>query len=476
MSQNNTVKSNFIMNFILTASAFIFPLITFPYVSRILLPIGTGKVAFITSAISYFTMISMLGIPTYGIRACAQVRDNKLELSRIVHEIFFINLIMTILVYSIFFLCLFTVPQFRQEKDLYLICGSTMFFNLLGMEWLYKALEEYRYITIRSISFKFISVLLMFLLIHKQEDYIYYGAITVLAGVGSNIINFINVKRYIIIGFIGPYNFRRHLTPIFTFFILTIAATIYTNLDIVMLGFMKSSLDVGYYNSSVKIKNILTSLVTSLSTVLLPRISYYVEKNQKNKYMNLAAKAFQFTIIIALPLCIYFSVMAKESILFLSGEAFLESVKPMQIMMPTILFIGLTNIMGIQLLVPLGKERLVVYSTCVGALIDVILNILLIPQLSSSGAAIGTLAAEFFVLMIQVYFIRKHINELIRNIQLNKIIISIIFSSFFLILTKDIETGILLIDLIITAISFFGIYGLFLIFILHYQFNSDRIR
>ena len=162
MNFQTSIKKNFIMNVILTASSLIFPLITFPYVSRILLPEGTGRVAFVLSSISYFSMVASLGIPTYGIRACAQVRDDQEKLSQTVQEIFIINACMTGLVYIAYFLSILMVEHLRQEKALFFLCGSTLFFNLIGMEWLYKALEQYQYITVRSLIFKAISVVLIF--------------------------------------------------------------------------------------------------------------------------------------------------------------------------------------------------------------------------------------------------------------------------------------------------------------------------
>lgn len=473
MFRKNSLKTNFIMNAVLTASSFIFPIITFPYVSRVLLPVGMGKITFITSITAYFSMAAMLGIPTYGIRACSRVRDNTTELSKTVHEIFFINLIMTIFVYAVFFICLIAIPQFRQENVLYIICGSSILFNLLGIEWLYKALEEYQYITVRSILFKFLSVILMLALIRNQKDYVIYGAITVFANVGSNIINFFNVRKYIKFGYIGPYNYARHLKPIFTFFALTVTTTIYTNMDIIMLGFMKGDLEVGYYSSAIKIKAILVTLVTSLSTVLLPRVSYYVEKKLKNEIMDLTGKALQFVILISLPLCIYFLIMAEKSILFLSGAAFLGSVQPMQIIMPTIIFIGITNIIGIQLLVPLGKEHLVLYSTCIGALVDIVLNALFIPRLAASGAAIGTLVAEFVVLIIQLFFIRNDFIHVMKKLQLYKILISLLAASFSMLLIRNINTGLIFTDLLFTSVIFFGIYAFFIALIFHYKFSSS---
>ncbi|MBS4968468.1 MAG: oligosaccharide flippase family protein, partial [Lachnospiraceae bacterium] len=188
MARIKSVKFNFIMNSILTASAMIFPIITYPYVSRILQPEGIGTVSFANSVITYFSMFAQLGVPMYGIRACAKVRDDKEKLTRTVQEIMMINMITCLVVYIAFFCSLYFVPQFRQEKILYLIMGSLILFNTVGVEWLYKGLEQYSYITVRSIVFKFIALLAMFLLVHEKEDYVIYGGITIFAAAGSNVL------------------------------------------------------------------------------------------------------------------------------------------------------------------------------------------------------------------------------------------------------------------------------------------------
>ena len=184
-----SIKINFVMNSILTMSSFIFPLITFPYVSRILLPSGIGKVSLATSVITYFTMFAQLGIPTYGIRACAKVRDNRRELTKVSQELLIISIIMSAISYMILFILLFSVPKFRCEKELYVILSFTILLTAIGMEWLYKALEQYTYITMRSVIFKFIALIAMFFLVHKQTDYVVYGGITIFAASASNILN-----------------------------------------------------------------------------------------------------------------------------------------------------------------------------------------------------------------------------------------------------------------------------------------------
>lgn len=173
MKKSKSIKLNFIMNVILTMSSFIFPLITFPYVSRILLPEGTGKVSFATSLISYFSMFAQLGIPTYGIRACAKVRDDKEELTRTTQELVIINFVMSVISYTVLAVALMLVPRLREERALYIIVSLTIAFNVIGMEWMYKALEQYTYITIRSIIFKFVALIVMFVFVHQKSDYIF---------------------------------------------------------------------------------------------------------------------------------------------------------------------------------------------------------------------------------------------------------------------------------------------------------------
>lgn len=462
MYKQKSLKFNFIMNSLLTMSQFIFPLITFPYISRILLPSGTGKVSFATSFISYFSMFAQLGIPTYGIRACAKVRENREELTRTTQELLSINIVMDLISYGVLTIALLFVQRLQQDRNLYVVVSVTIFLTSIGMEWLYKALEQYTYITVRSIIFKFIALIAMFLLIHKQEDYVIYGGISILASSASNIFNFINARRYIDIKPIGNYNFRRHLKPILVFFAMSCATTIYTNLDTVMLGFLATDMDVGYYNAAIKIKTILVSIVTSLGTVLLPRASYNIEHGLMDSFWKISKKAINFVFIIAIPLTLYFFFFAKEGICFLSGSAYAGSIIPMQLTMPTLLFIGLSNILGIQILVPLGKEKIVLYSEIAGAIVDTIINALLIPKFTSAGAAIGTLVAEFVVLIVQYYALRNEVGKIFKSIHYLRIIFALALSSTVSLWIKLLELGNFL-TLLTSAILFFGVYGLFLL-------------
>lgn len=454
-----SIKLNFIMNFLLTASSILFPLITFPYVSRVLGPTGTGNVTMGTSVVSYFTMVAMLGVPTYGVRACASVRDNKVELSKIVQELLIINIIMMLIAYIAFFITIFCVPSFRIMKTLYLMSSIAIVMNVIGVNWLYQGLEQYSYITFISLVFKVVALVLMFALVHKADDYIWYALITVIGGFGSSIFNFIRLRKLILLKPFQHYDFKRHIRPMFTFFAMTVATTVYTNLDVVMLGLMKSNYDVGLYNAAVKIKLIMVSLVTSLGTVLLPRISYYYEQNQVKEFHNLISKVFSFVLLFAIPCCLYLMVFAKDTILFLSGKEFLEAVPAVIIITPTILLIGLSNITGIQVLVPTGKESLVLRSVVCGAVVDFVLNLMMIPKFGAAGAAFGTLAAELVVLIVQCVYLKALLNQIKTTIEWRCLFESLVPALLILIGTYYLPIESVFFRLLISGCLFFLVYG-----------------
>lgn len=458
MKKQKSITFNFVMNVILSMSSFIFPLITFPYVSRVLLPDGTGKVSFATSVITYFAMFAQLGIPTYGIRACAKVRDDRKKLSKTVQELFCINLLMTVVAYIAFGIALLTVPRLQQDKTLFVIISLTMIFNAIGMEWLYKALEQYTYITVRSIVFKFVALIAMFVFVRQKADYVVYGAITILASSASNIFNFINIHKYVDMEVSEKLQIKKHLKPVLVFFAMSCATTIYTHLDTVMLGFMKTDTDVGYYNAAVKIKTILVTVVTSLGTVLLPRVSYYIEKGMMEEFWKTARKAMNFVVMFSVPLFIFFILFAREGVYFLSGNAFEGAVIPMQIIMPTLLFIGMTNIMGIQMLVPMGKEKFVLYSEIAGAIVDLVLNMILIPRYAAAGAAIGTMAAEIVVWIVQLYFMRENVRILYTGKSYLTVVILAILGAICVFPVKKTEFSPML-TLVLSAVIYFGIYA-----------------
>lgn len=463
--KQHSVKYNFLMNFILSASQFLFPMITFPYISRVLLAEGNGKVTFAASVANYFLMAASLGIPTYGIRACAQVRDRRDELSKTAQEILLINFITTVLVTVTYLICIVAVPRFRADKTLFLVNGINIVLNMVGMNWLFQALEQYDYITFRSLAFKVISIILMFAAVHEETDYVIYGGITVFAAAGSNLLNLVRARQYIDFRWMGGYHLKRHMKPILILFAQSLAISIYTNLDTVMLGFLKTDTDVGYYNAAVKIKSILVSLVTSLGNVLLPRMSYYAKERKKREFMDTMGMALNFTMLMSIPLAVYFCMFSTESIRFLAGGGYEGAIRAMEIITVSIVPIGVTGVLGIQVLTAIEKEKYVLYSVITGAVVDFILNSLWIPAHGAAGAAFATVIAEFAVLVVQLVFTRELVWKIKRNLRGHKYLLLVILAGVAAYGVKRLGIQSNFMVLVVSAVVFYGIYGVGLLWI-----------
>ncbi len=474
-SNSPSITWNFIMNSIFTVSSILFPLISFPYVSRILGPEKIGSVSFANSIVAYFLIIAQLGIPVYGVKACAQVRDDKETLSRVFSEIFCLNLIACLVAHIAFFAAVIFIPRMADLKLLFLIAGSSILLNMIGVQWFYQGLEKYSFITTCSVIFRVISLVLMFLLIKNPDDAAIYAGLHVLSTYGYCILTFIFLHRYVKIPKLSTLNLKQHLRPIFSFFAMSVSITVYTNLDTAMLGFMKSDLDVGYYTTAVRVKSLLVTFLSSLGTVLLPRTSFYLEKGLKEEAERLSKNALHFIFMLSLPMCVYFMLFSKETVMIIAGSEYIASITPMILIMPTLVFIGLTNIMGMQMLVPAGKEQTVMYSTIAGAIVDVILNLILIPRLASTGAALGTVAAELTVLIVQYTVLKKDYLFMSDKIKKAPFIAGLIISSMCALPVKLLSLNAFL-TMIMSAVIFFGVYVIVLIIIKEPMMKSARIQ
>ena len=284
------------------------------------------------------------------------------------------------------------------------------------------------------------------------------GLVCVIASSGSFIWNFLAVQKHLCVKPKRKYDLSRHKKPILIFFAMTCATTIYTNLDNVMLGFMTNDASVGIYSAAVNIRNILVAVVTSLGAVLLPRASYYIEHKKDDAFYEISAKACHFVVLLAVPLWVYFTVYARLGILFLSGEAYLEATTSIRLLMPTLLMIGLTNIMGIQMLVPLGREKAVLYSVLAGAVTDLVLNTALIPVYREVGAAIGTLAAEIVVFVFQYRILSDRLSAVFRKTAYWKILAALVIASAASFRLASLPYSYLLL-LVLTAVVFMAVYG-----------------
>ena len=406
-----SVKANYLFNLINSASQLLFPLITFPYASRIMMADGIGQVNFFQSIISYISLFTCLGIPMYAIREVAKVRDNPEKMTRITDEILLLHAFLTLLGYMAVAVICLTVTKVQTDIPLFLLLSATIFFTAIGCEWFYQGIEDFKYVAIRGLLVKLLSVVLLFLFVKTKEDILWYGAYTVLGVLGGNIFNFIRLRKYLhrdVIDFRALHPLR-HLKPALHVFALNVVISIYLQLNNVLLGFMKDAEAVGYFTAATKIMMITMSISSSLGAVIMPRTSNLIAEGRMDEFRILIQKSYDFVLALAMPLTVGLIFTSPSIILLLSGEGFAPAVLTSQIVASNILMVGLSGVMGIQVLYPLGKINIVILCTLIGAAVNVFFNVLLIPRYGHNGTAVAYMLAEVAVTVSMFLIGRKYI-------------------------------------------------------------------
>lgn len=456
-----SIKNNFLLNLSTTITGLLFPLITFPYASRILMADGIGQVQFFQSIIDYVSLCTALGIPLYAVREIARIRDNKELRSRTTIEILLLHAILTLVGYIVVFILAKTVAKIEIDASLFFLLSTTLFFNTIGVAWFYQAIEDFKYITLRSLFVRILSLVALFIFVKTKQDLFYYAGILVIGTVGNNIFNFFRLRKYIKLskGEFKRLNLLRHLIPALKIFILNLVISIYVNLDSVMLGFLKNEESVGYYAAVTRLTKAILGIVSSLGAVLLPRFSNMITNGQKEEFQLLANKAASFTIALSLPMSVGLIFMAAPIIHIFCGNGFEPSILTLKLVAPIVLFIGLSGIIGMQILYPQGREKYVIISTMVGACINLLINYLLIPQYGQYGAALGTVIAEFMVTVIMILLGRKYLPINILSKQnlhylIGSIVISILLAFLFVFPLH--EVNYLLIGILLSVIVYYA--------------------
>ena len=406
-----SVKVNYILNLINTGTQMLFPLITFPYVCRVIEADGIGQINFFQSIISYISLFTCLGIPMYAIREIARDRSDVVQMNRTAMEILLLHSMLTLVGYAIVAILCLTVPQIQVNIPLFLILSLTIFFTAIGCEWFYQGIEDFKYITIRGLIIKTVSVVLLFIFVKSKTDLLYYGCYTVFGVLGGNIFNFFRLRKYIhrenII--FSELHIKRHIKPVLKVFSFSVVTSIYLQLNTVLLGFLKNALAVGYFAAATKVMQMLLTMSACLGSVMMPRASHLIAENKEDEFNRLIQKSYDFTLAIALPITIGLIFCAPSLITALCGVKFEHSILPSQIIAPIILMVAISNVFGIQVLFPKGKINIVTLCCGIGAVADLILNLCLIPFFSYIGTSIAYLGAEVAT-TVSMYFIgRKYI-------------------------------------------------------------------
>lgn len=402
-----SIKINALLNMVKQVMQIIFPIVTIPYITRVLQPENYGKINTGNSIISYIALIAGLGIASYAIREGSIIRDNKEELSEFSSQVFSINIISTFISYMILAGIILLVPHYKEYKTLLIIQSAVVLFTTLGADWVNSIEEDYLYLTIRYIVLHVISLALMYLLVKKPEDYYIYAGITLVNSVGANVLNIFYIRKYTRIRFTYNINWRKHLVPILILFGNSVAMTIYVSSDITMLEIFKGATEVGIYSVATKIYSIIKQVLNAILIVSIPRLTNYVGQNDISSYKKLGTKIVTALIILMCPAIAGLLVFRKEAILLAGGAKYIDGASSLLILTIAVAAALLATFFSGCVLMPLRKEKYILKGTVISAVLNVGLNFIFIPLMGSNGAAITTLLSELFVAIYFGYLVKK---------------------------------------------------------------------
>lgn len=400
-----SVRTNYLYNLIYQITAILLPLITMPYVSRVLGPQGVGTNSLTNANTQYFMLLGTLGITMYATKKIATVRENRRKLRQTFWEIFSIQFIGCMISYIIFVLVL----GIRSSLGLYyMLQGFFILSSAIDISWYFVGIEDFKNASIRSFLVKIISVFLIFIFVKDSNDlwqYILINSLTMFIG---QFVMWIYVdKSTFSFKSLDKLKLRRHITPILVLFIPQVATQIYTVLDKTMLGVFSPTVEVGYYDQSQKIVRILLTILTSLGTVMMPRIASLISKNQHDIVKNTLKKSFTIISFLAIPITFGIMGVSDRFIPMFFGYEYLSVIPLLKISSILVIIIGVGNVFGTQYMIAVGKNKEYTISVCVGAVVNFILNLILIPKFSALGAVIATVSAELSIALIQLWYSRE---------------------------------------------------------------------
>lgn len=405
-----SIRLNFLFNLILNLSRVVFPLITAPYVARVLSPDGVGLFNFSNMYASYFAMFAVLGIPTHGMREVAKVRDDKARLSQLVSQLVSIQTLLTLAVTVVFLGSIAAVGMLRKDALVFVIAGLILYLCPIKTEWYFAGEERFGFITMRQVLVKALCIVSIFVFVKTRADMIIYVTIYAIGNIVGEIWTFAAMLRDGVRLRFTLKGLGQHMRPALILFASGVAMSVYTMLDTLMLGFISDYSEVAYYNCATNISKSLLMVVTSFSAVAVPRMSYYLSEGNEHEANKLVDKGFSVASFLAVPAAFGLACIAPTFTLLFYGGQYEGAVLPLQIMSFVLMALGLNNITSWQVLIGTGKDKLYLYSILAGATLNLILNAVLIPRFGAVGASASSVAAEFLILGVSVWFMLKKTN------------------------------------------------------------------
>lgn len=460
MLKKKSLLKNYIYNLIYQVLVLILPLVTTPYISRVLGAENIGIYSYTLSIVTYFILFGSLGVALYGQREIAYYQKDKKKYSIIFWEIVILRAI-TMTISLILFYLIFV--NGNQYQIYYKILILELIGNCIDISWFFQGLEEFKKTVVRNMIIRLISVISIFTFVKSQNDLKIYFWIYVLSTSIGNASLWLYLPKFLTKVKIKELHLFRHLKPTLGLFIPQIAVQVYTVLDRTMIGaIISDKSEVGFYDQSQKIIKLLMTIITSLGTVMLPRIANTFASGEKEKINNYMKRSFNMVFLLAFPMIFGIISVSKAFVPIFFGEGYDKVAILMNVISPIILFIGLSNVTGTQYLLPTKRQKEYTISVIIGAITNFIMNACLIWKFGAIGASIGTVIAEFTVTAVQLYFVRNDFDfKQIIKISKNYVISSIAMFIVCIIIGSVVKSN--MISIIIQVIFGVGIYGVCLL-------------
>lgn len=414
----DSILRNQIFNFSMQILNIIFPLIAIPYTTRLFGPDILGEVNYANSIVQYFVMVAVAGIPTYATREIARNRDDNNAIRKTFREITLLQVIFTTISLLVYLTLIFSARSLRSNIYIYLFLGIQILSNAFNYIWFIQGIEKYRYAAMATFLSKFINVVLIFTLLKKREDYYIYAfiiGITTFINVFINMSTSLNLLKNFKVSSkiqINRDNLKVHVYSILIFFLSDVAVKIYTAMDQTMLGILDSKESVGYYSMSIRLVKVLLSFVTSLAVVMIPRISNSIKNNRTNDAKRYIGMSTNLVYLIAIPAIFGILAIGEEVVTIYLGEEFLQSIGIFKVVSLNLIIIGLSNVFGMQVMIPYGKEKKFTMILSSAAVVNFVVNLILIPKLSYFGATYATILAELLVTVLMYFEVRKVVGDI----------------------------------------------------------------
>lgn len=413
------VKTNFAYSTILTCSGYVFSFVTYPYVSRVLGVENIGICNFVTSIVQYFLLFSTMGIASVGTREIAKCNGNREQLSRCFSSLFWINMAATLIVSLVYIICIFNIPKLYPYRKLLYIGLLQIVMTPFLIEWFFKGIENFKYITLRSLAVKIVYVVSVFLVVRRPEDYGVYFFLSCAMMVVNAVFNWWYKRKFVTLKF-RNIEFRSYLKGFFVLGIYMLLTSMYTTFNTAYLGIIGGNIEVGYYSTAMKLQSIILAIYTAFTGVMIPRMSALIGQGNKSEVSRLIYKSFDFLFVFSIPLVMYTMIFAPQIIRILSGPGYENAVTPMRIVMPLICIIGIEQILVLQILMPYKEDKIILVNSIIGALIGVTANFIFVPVFKASGSAVVSLLSEFAVLLSAYHFVSKRFGRVIPFMSLLK--------------------------------------------------------